>query len=194
MDELEALDRGPALRIDLQPDVRGSIPELQLFEEISPAAALVIASARDSATLVRALRESAFTGSILGGPQMGRRLFLATAAKAGEGVTFPLLFDSSAAETESFGRRFRERTGWEPDWATAHTYDAVCMLLQAIGRADLNRVAIRQALVELSPWSGVTGIVEWDPTGQNRRPVTRLGTIQAGQVVPAPNHRLSSMD
>ena len=194
LDELEALDRGPALRIDLQPDVKDPTPDLQRFEEISPAAALVIASAGDSAALVRALRRSRFAGTIFGGPQMGRRRFLATAGEAGEGVVLPLFCESSGAAAESFTQRFRERTGSAPDWAAAHTYDATRMLLQAIGKAGLNRVAIRQALVELSPWSGVTGIVEWDPTGQNRQPVTRLATIRGGKIVPVADHRFSTTD
>ena len=194
MDELAALDRGPVLRIDLQPEVRDPTSELQRFEALSPAALLVIASAGDSVALVRALREQRFTGPIFGGPQMGRRLFLASVEGSAEGVEFPLLYEPRGVAAESFIQRFRERTGFEPDWAAAHTYDATRLLLQAIGQSDLSRAAIRQALVELTPWQGVTGIVEWDPTGQSRRPVTRLATIRSGQVVPVANRRTPTTD
>ena len=194
LQELAALDRGPVLRIDLQPGVTDPTPELKRFGALSPAAALVIAPAGDGATLVRALRDLDFTGAIFGGPQVGRRLFFATSGEAGEGVVFPLLYESNGATAERFSQRFRERTGNEPDWAAAHTYDATRLLLQAIAQADLSRVAIRQALIELSPWRGVTGIVEWDPTGQSRRPVTRLATIREGKVVPAADHRISTPD
>ena len=42
---------------------------------------------------------------------------------------------------------------------------------------------IEDAVLELSPWAGVTGIVKWDPTGASRRRV-RLGTVREGTVVP----------
>jgi branched-chain amino acid transport system substrate-binding protein len=194
LDELEALDRGPVLRIDLRPGVAEPTPELQRLEDFSPAAALVIASTEDGSTLVRALREQEFTGLIFGGPQIGRRLFLSTAGEAGEGVMLPLLYESSGVAGERFRQRFRQRTGSEPDWAAAHTYDATRLLLLAIGQTDLNRATIRQTLVELSPWLGVTGTIEWDPTGQSRRPVTRLATIRDGRVVPVADRRTSTTD
>ncbi|MGB5476605.1 MAG: ABC transporter substrate-binding protein [Thermoanaerobaculia bacterium] len=184
LEELATLERGPALRIDLQPGGTDLASSLQRFEESSSSAALVIASAPDSATLVRALRQAGFEGTILGGPQLGRRAFLESAGEAAEGVILPLLFDSEGdgCEAESFARTFQERTGARPDWAAAHTYDATRLLIESIRQSGLNRAAIRQAIVELTPWCGVTGIIEWDPTGQNHRPVTRLATIRGGRI------------
>jgi len=184
LEELAALDRGPALRIDLPPDGMDLASSWHRFEDLSPAAALVLASAANSATLVRALRQGGFAGSIFGGPQFGRHLFLVRAGEAAEGVIFPLLFDprGDGCEAEKFGRRFRERNGSQPDWAAAHTYDATRLLLESIRQSGLNRAAIRQAIVELTPWCGVTGIIEWGPTGQNRRPVTHYATIRGGRI------------
>jgi len=194
--ELAALDRGPALRLDLQPDGMDLASSWQRFENSFPSAALVVASATDSATLVRALRQGGFAGSILGGPQFGRHLFLERAGEAAEGVILPLLFDPTGdgCEAQRFGQRFQERTGSQPDWAAAHTYDATRLLLESIRLAGLNRSAIRQALVELAPWCGVTGIIEWDPIGQNRRPVTHHATIRGGNIVAVADPRTSTTD
>lgn len=188
---LAALDRGPALRIDLQPGTTDVSSSLERFSDDSLSAALVIASATDSATLIRALRLKGFTGSIFGGPQVGRRLFLKLAGAAAEGVTLPLLFDSTdrGSEAGAFVQQFEERTGFPPDWAVAHTYDATRLLLDSIRRAGFNRAAIRQGLIELSPWHGVVGLIEWDPTGQSVRPVTRLAMIRKGNIVPMPDPR-----
>ena len=57
-----------------------------------------------------------------------------------------------------------------PDYTAAYTYDAVRLLVTAVRCAGLNRVAIRDAARALSPWDGVTGRLEWDPTGRNRWP------------------------
>ena len=191
VDAMAALERGPALRIDLQPGTTDLSSSLGRIGDDSSSAALVIASATDSATLIRALRLQGFTGSIFGGPQVGRRLFLNSAGAAAEGVTLPLLFDTTdcGSETGAFVQRFQARTGFPPDWAVAHTYDATRLLLESIRRASFNRAAIRQGLVELSPWHGVVGLIEWDPTGQSLRPVTRLAMIRQGNIVPIPDPR-----
>ena len=193
---LAALERGPALRIDLQPGTTDLSTSLGRIGDDSPSAALVIASAPDSATLIRALRQRGFAGPIFGGPQLGRRLFMASAGAAAEGVTLPLLFDSTdqASEAAKFAQRFQARTGFPPDWAVAHTYDATRLLLDSIRRAGFNRAAIRQGLIELSPWHGVVGLIEWDPTGQSLRPVTRLAMIRQGNIVPMPDPRNPSTD
>lgn len=196
VEALAALDRVPALRIDLPPDGADLGSAIERFEDSSPSAALVVASAAASATLVRALRQGGFAGSIVGGPQFGRRLFLVQAGEAAEGVSFPLLFDprGDGCEAEKFGQRFRERTGSHPDWAAAHTYDATRLLLESIRRAGLNRAAIRQALVELAPWCGVIGVIEWDSTGQNRRSVTHNATIRDGSILAVTDPRTPTTD
>lgn len=196
LEELAALDRVPALRIDLRPGGADLESAIERIEDSSPPAALVVASAADSANLVRALRQGGFAGSIFGGPQFGRHLFLVRAGEAAEGVIFPLLFDprGDGCEAEKFGQRFRERTGSLPDWAAAHTYDATRLLLESIRQSGLNRAAIRQALVELAPWCGVTGVIEWDPTGQNRRPVTHNASIRDGGIVTVADPRTSTTD
>ncbi len=128
---------------------------------------VVVAGAGDSARLVRALRTKGFLGDIIGGPSFGRRAFLETAREAGDGVVFPVL----ASVDASFAERFQKRFGRAPDYAAAQTYDATRLLVEAVRQAGLNRTKIRDVLVELSPWKGVSGSVEWDPLGQNVRPV-----------------------
>jgi hypothetical protein len=56
-------------------------------------------------------------------------------------------------------------------------------LIDAVRRAGLNRARIRDALVQLSPWAGVTGTIQWDRTGSNVRAV-KLATIEDGRIVP----------
>jgi branched-chain amino acid transport system substrate-binding protein len=145
--------------------------------------AVVIAGPADSARMVAALRDGGFRGTIFGGPSVGRRLFLEESGADGEGVLFPLLYEP--AGDDPFPREFQARFGRAPDYATAHTYDAVRLLVQAVRQAGPNRARIRDALEEAAPVQGVTGTIRWDSLGQNRRAV-RLGTIQGGQIVRLP--------
>lgn len=147
-----------------------------------PAAVALIAGAHDSARLITALRQRGFSGIVFGSASMGRRRFQQEAGEAAEGVFFPLLYVPQETNDE-FVKTFQARFNRSPDYAAAHTYDAVRLLVAAIRKAGLNRARIRDAVEELSPWKGVTGSVSWDPLGSNTRSV-RLGTIQDGLAVP----------
>ena len=142
---------------------------------------IALAGPRDAARFMIDLRREGLTVPIFGGPRIGRRLFAQTAGLCADGVRFPLLWEPSVAQNRSatFARRFQQHSGIEPDYTAAYTYDAMNLLIAAIRKAGLNRARIRDAIRELSSWSGVTGTIAWDPTGHNHRPV-RLGIIRNG--------------
>ena len=182
---LDKLKAFPSLRLEFRPDSLDFDTQLQGLQHARPAAIALIAGPLEAARLLIAMRESGLTMPVFGGPAMGRRLFVERGRPAAEGVVFPLLWYPSSAGQRSagFARRFCERFGVEPDYTAAYTYDAMTLLVTAIHKAGLNRVRIRDALRLLSPWPGVTGLITWDPTGQNHRPI-QLGTIRDGRIVP----------
>ncbi|KPK49816.1 MAG: hypothetical protein AMK72_03620 [Planctomycetes bacterium SM23_25] len=145
-------------------------------------ALVLIADARDSACLLRAVRDRGYQGAVFGGPAMGRRQFIEAAGPAATGAVFPLLYDPAEGSAQ-FARQFAGRFGVSPDYAAAHAYDAVQLLVAAIEKAGLNRARIRDAVKELSPYSGAAGTVTWDGLGRSTRPV-RLATVRDGRVVP----------
>ena len=165
------LKAAPSSHVEFQPGTHDVSALVRRVTEAQPGAVVVIAGARVSAQVVRALRRANFSDRILGGPAMGRRVFVEEAGAAAEGVLFPLLMEAPAGE----GRL---------DYAAAHAYDAARLLVAAIRKAGLNRARIRDAVRELSPFHGLSGAIEWDTLGQNQRPV-RLGTIRRGRVEPA---------
>ena len=147
-----------------------------------PAAVVMVAGASDSVRLVTSIRGKGYAGILFGGPSLGRRHFLRIAGAAAEGVVFPLLYSPRRTSSKFVGT-FEHRFGCAPDYAAAHTYDAVRLLVEAIREAGLDRTRIRDAVRKLSPWTGVTGTVQWDALGGNVRPVS-LATIRDGRVVP----------
>ncbi len=143
----------------------------QAAEAVAPdvAAVVILAGAADSAHMVRELRSRGAKLLIYGGAAMGRKSFLETAESAAEGVRFPLLVEDPATKFQS------------ADFAALHAYDAARILVAAIRKAGLNRARIRDAVEELAPWTGVSGVIRWDALGRNSRRV-RLGTIRDGLV------------
>jgi ABC-type branched-subunit amino acid transport system substrate-binding protein len=169
------LKTAPASHIEFQSGTPDVSALARRVAEAAPPAVVVVAGARDSARVVAALRRSGCAAPVFCGPSAGRRTFREEAGPAAEGVLFPLL-----AETAGEAARF----GAPSDYAAAQAYDAVRLLVAAIRKAGLNRALIRDAVRELAPWPGVSGVIQWDALGQNARPV-RLGTIRGGRVVPA---------
>jgi len=183
---LDKLGAFPGRHLQFNPDAADFDTQLRSIRHSFPDALVLIAGPRDAARFLVALRRGQPVLPVFGGPAMGHRRFLETDGRFTDGVRFPLLWHPAIACEHSamFARRFEERFGIEPDYTAAHTYDAMNLLLDAIREAGLNRVRIRDVVRRLSPWTGVTGTITWDPTGRNRRPV-HLGTVQNGRVVPA---------
>lgn len=166
----------PKLQLEFEP---GRLDVSDLVRDAvaaKPDAIAVIAGAADSARLVKFLRAAGFAGTIAGSPLFGRHAFLAEAGPAAEGALFPWVGTPSA--------EFRRRLGAPADYAAAGAYDAVRLVIAAIRQAGLNRARIRDALAAASPYDGAGGRIEWDPTGQNRRPPV-LAVIRSGAPAPA---------
>ena len=164
---LEPANLGQVVR-DCLPALRAALREEIAIEHhragrLDVAAVVVLAGPADSARMVRALRSRRADLLIYGGPTMGRQSFLEAAGAAAEGVRFPLLVEDSTT-----------------DYAALDAYDATRILVAAIRKAGLNRARIRDAVEELAPWSGVSGVIRWDALGRNSRPV-HLGTVRDGR-------------
>jgi branched-chain amino acid transport system substrate-binding protein len=141
-----------------------------------PDCVVVIGDTRDSARAVQSLRDAPFRGLIAGGPLFGRSSFTKLAGAAADGAIFPWVGEPAAG----FRRIFAERFGSEPDYAAACAYDSLSLVVAAIRRSGLNRVRLRDSIVEMAPYEGASGRIDWDEFGQNHRPPA-LGVIAGGK-------------
>lgn len=126
--------------------------------------------------------------AIFGTHAMARSRFLALAGANAEGVHLPILFmpDSENPATADFIREFTMARGRAPDHAAALTYDAARLLIAAINSGGPNRARVREALLKLSPWQGIAGIIQFDGTGQNTRTNVAMGIVRGGAIVRLP--------
>jgi len=150
--------------------------------EHGPQAVLLLAPAGPAGRVVVALRRAGFRGTVLGGATLARNAFVRAAGSAAEGVVVPRLWEPSA-KWDRFTRAYEESWGEPPDYAAGQAYDSVRLVADAVRRAGLNRARIRDALRNLSPWTGVTGVVRWDAVGRNGRPVG-IARWAGGRLVP----------
>ena len=153
-----------------------------------PECVLITANAATAARAVLALREAGYSGALVTDARGGRRAFLETAGDSAEEIVCPLVVQPSD-KLEDWFARFESRFDRKGDYAAAATYDAACLLFRAAIRASspqqpiVDRASVVQALRGLSPFAGITGRIEWDDLGANRRPA-ELGVIRGGMVRP----------
>jgi branched-chain amino acid transport system substrate-binding protein len=184
--ELSRRERPPDFRFEFPSGATSNTSQMAAIDRIHPAAVLIVAGTEDSARLVMAVREHAPPAVIFGMHAMGRSRFLQLAGRAAEGVRFPVLFvpDMSDPTTAVFLQHFKSQHPYPPDYTAAFAYDATRLLLEAIRRAGINRVRVREALGQLSPWPGIAGSIHFDGTGQNTRTNLGMGQIREGAMVP----------
>lgn len=178
------------------------------LEAARPTAIVVVAGPEDAARWVLALRSAVdeATGGdgndrrtwvdrplLFGSHTMGRTRFRRLAGPAAEGVRFPVLFAPRPPEADPprFVEAFTRLRGHAPDYAATLAYDATRLLVDAARRAGPNRARLREALVRLTPWSGLAGPIDFDGTGQNRRATLGMGTIRNGELVLLANPDVS---
>jgi branched-chain amino acid transport system substrate-binding protein len=75
---------------------------------------------------------------------------------------------SNNAKYASFKNRFFDAYGVIPNARSAYTYDALCLVMNAIKESGLNRMKIRSAIAAGPQASGVTGEISWDNGGGNK--------------------------
>ncbi len=90
------------------------------------------------------------------------------------GVWTVVSSSGKSAAAESFEQQYRERVGTLPSAAAAQAYDAVRIIVAGLRRSGPNRARLRDALAELSNFSGASGSVSFDHAGNNLTPVSLI--------------------
>ena len=124
---------------------------------------VLVAGPLDSARFIAALRTQKFAGKIYSGHWIARLAALHEA----ESVLFPSPLE---AVPDGFS-----------DYAAIYAYDATNLVIAAIRKAGLNRVRIRDAIQEMSPYNGASGVIEFDGLGRNTGSVG-LATVHEGRI------------
>jgi len=95
--------------------------------------------------------------------------FLKIAGKLAEGTVTTCQYNPNAdnSKLKAFKSNYYKRFGQEPDVFAAHAYDGMNLIIGAIQKSGLNRVLIRDVLLDLKTfqgYQGVTGKILFDQT------------------------------
>jgi len=137
-----------------------------------------------AAKALRLLRKSGSQVPVFGPARLVFDRFLEEAGEAAEGVVVAATLNPSSNRPrwKKFQQHFRARYAELPDAPAAHGYDGMRMLIEAIGRAGLNRVRIRNELAAVREYEGVSGPIIFDNTFNDIGAVY-LGRVENGSFV-----------
>ncbi|MCX6301091.1 MAG: ABC transporter substrate-binding protein [Bacteroidia bacterium] len=150
--------------------------QLERIKKTNPDAILIWGNAKESGLILNQIREAGMNQPVYGSDRMVNSEFLKIAGKNADGITTTCQYnpDADDPKLKAFKSNYIKRFDQEPDVFAAHAYDGMNMIIAAIQKAGLNRVLIRDILLNLKTfqgYQGVTGPMIFDATWNNIRPI-----------------------
>jgi branched-chain amino acid transport system substrate-binding protein len=144
---------------------------------------VIWADAAPAGMILKQMRDMGMKQPVFGSARVvGDELFrIAGGAAEGLEVVYPYDPNRDEPAWVDFQKRFTAKYGGQVDSFSALGFDTMNILLDAIGRAGLNRGLIRDALYGLERYKGVTGEMVFDPNAKNIAPLY-LGKVKDGKI------------
>jgi len=172
---------------------------LQRIKGTSPDAILIWGNAKETAFILQQIRELGMNQPVYTSDRAVSQEFLELAGNLADGIVTTCQYnpDANDPKLETFKANYIKRFGIEPDVFAAHAYDGMNILIEAINKAGLNRALIRDVLTDLETfqgYKGVTGVVNFDATWNNVRPIFMAECINGKfKFSPAPPYEKSDV-
>jgi len=172
--------------------------QLERIRKTSPDAVIIWGNARESALILKQIRELGINQPVYASDRIVNSDFLNLAGNLAEGMVTTCQYNPEANDPKlkAFKANYEKRYGQEPDVFAAHAYDGMNMLIEAIRKVGLNRVLIRDVLTDLKTfqgYQGVTGKVLFDGSWNNVRPIF-MAEVKNGRFVFSPAPKLEKRD
>jgi branched-chain amino acid transport system substrate-binding protein len=158
----------------------------------NPDGILIWGNAKESALILNQIRSMGLKQPVYGSDRMVNADFLKIAGSNANGIVTTCQYnpDSDNPKLKAFEANYAKRFGQEPDVFAAHAYDGMNIIIEAIRKAGLNRVLIRDLLTDMKTFQnfdGVTGKITLDGSWNNIRDIF-LAEVKNGKFVfsPAP--------
>jgi branched-chain amino acid transport system substrate-binding protein len=172
---------------------------LQRIKGTSPDAILIWGNAKETALILQQIRELGMNQPVYTSDRAVSQEFLQIAGNLADGIVTTCQYnpDANDPKLKTFKANYIKRFGIEPDVFAAHAYDGMNILIEAINKAGLNRTLIRDVLTDLKTfqgYKGVTGVVNFDATWNNVRPIFMAECINGKfKFSPAPTYEKSDV-
>jgi branched-chain amino acid transport system substrate-binding protein len=134
--------------------------QLERIKKTTPDAILIWGNAKESALILQQIRAMGLKQPVYGSDRMVNPEFLKIAGPLAEGIVTTCQYDPTANDPKlkAFQASYLKRFGQEPDVFAAHAYDGMNILMEAVRKAGLNRVLIRDLLTDFKTFQGYQGV------------------------------------
>ncbi len=138
--------------------------QLERIENTNPDAVLIWGNALEMGLILNRMRELGMNYPVFTSDRGVNPLFVETAGAYANGIVTTCQYNPNAdnAKLKVFQQNYKKRFGQEPDVFAAHAYDGMNMTIKAIQKVGLNRYLIRDELLGLKKYDGVTGEILFD--------------------------------
>jgi branched-chain amino acid transport system substrate-binding protein len=134
--------------------------QLTRIKNTKPDAIVIWGDTKESGLIVNQIKAMGMNQPIFGSDRMVSPEFIEITGKNSDGIVTTCQYNPEAdnPSLESFKRNYIKRFNQNPDVFAAHAYDGMNILIEAINKAGLNRVLIRDILTDLKTFQGYSGI------------------------------------
>jgi len=134
--------------------------QIERIIKSDPDAVVLWGNAKETAMILKQMRDMGMLKPVYGSDRLVSPEFLRIAGEHAEGVVTTSQYNPTLdiPELKAFNKNYYKRFGQEPDVFAAHAYDGMNILIEAIHKAGLNRVLIRDVLTDLKTFQGYQGI------------------------------------
>jgi ABC-type branched-subunit amino acid transport system substrate-binding protein len=138
--------------------------QLERMENSNPDAIVLWGNALEMGLILNRMRELGMDYPVFVSDRGVNPLFIETAGKNANGIVTTCQYNPKAdiPELKTFQKNYKARFGQEPDVFAAHSYDGMNMVIDAIKKVGLNKYLIRDELVGLKKYKGITGEIIFD--------------------------------
>jgi ABC-type branched-subunit amino acid transport system substrate-binding protein len=146
--------------------------QLERIRSLNADGVITYGNSKESALILKQMHEMGMQQWFLGSDRMVTDEFIDIAGKNHEKVAAAYPYDPRSDDPLyiQFVKDFRSRFNNTPETYAAHAFDGMNMIISAIETAGLNRALIRDELVKMQSYKGVTGKKEFDAVFTNRSP------------------------
>lgn len=141
--------------------------QLESIKKVTPDAIIIWGNAKESALVLRQIRKMGMKQPVYCSDRAVSSEFLEIAGETAEGIVTTCQYnpDANIPKLKVFQSNYLKRFGLKPDVFAAHAYDGMNMIIEAIEKAGLNRILIRDLLTDLKTfqnYQGITGKIVFD--------------------------------
>lgn len=164
-----------------QPDFSKFISELQ---KSKTEGVLIVASDMDTALIAQRARLMNWSNPMFSSPWAQTKTLIDKGGQAVEGMIIEQAYDleNDSENFVEFKSKYRARFGNDPSFGAAYSYESTMVLIEAIKKSYGTNVNLKDALLEIHDFKGLTDNLSFDKFGDVQRN-SYLSSIKNGKFI-----------